>query len=247
MDCRTFHRNFEDYLEDGLDFAGRFGMERHADQCISCGKDLAAAQKLRSMVRELEHVKAPEGFEASVLNRIGNRKARGRFCSGLRRLWIYGLERPSLKLSLTFCSLAVAGFGVFLLSNSAVDNEPPVVSPVAVHKPAAVEPEIKEPVSVPQVREAAPVPLPVKEVARTEEISKRPEVVSEVAVKAPPVSVLPQPGPVANLDIAETDYVEYQMIGPDKRPVTLRFPLQIKTRMQSGQTHEEYFIRNVSH
>jgi len=243
MDCRTFHRNFEVYLEDGLDFAGRFGMERHADQCISCGKDLAAAQKLRSMIREIERVKAPEGFESSILNRIGNRKARGRFYSGLRRLWIYGLERPSLKLSLTFCSIAVAGFGVFLLSNSTPDNEPPLVSPVAVHEPAAVKPEIK-PVAVSPVREAAPVA--VKE-ARTEEVSKRPEVVPEVAVKATPVSVLPPSGPVANLDIAETDYVEYQMIGPDKRPVTLRFPLQIKTRMQSGQTHEEYFIRNVSH
>ena len=40
MNCRTFQKNLEDYLADGLDFAGRFGMERHARQCISCGKEM---------------------------------------------------------------------------------------------------------------------------------------------------------------------------------------------------------------
>ena len=77
MDCRKFHGNFEDYLEGGLDFAGRFGMERHAQQCIVCGKKLAAAQRLRAMARELQRVQAPLNFESSVLNEIARIKGHG--------------------------------------------------------------------------------------------------------------------------------------------------------------------------
>ena len=46
MDCRTFNKKLEDYLEGGLDFPGRFGMERHAGHCFACGKTVADAQKL---------------------------------------------------------------------------------------------------------------------------------------------------------------------------------------------------------
>jgi hypothetical protein len=59
MDCRKFHRDLEDYLEDGLDFSSRFGVERHAQQCIHCGKVLSNAQQLRRMTRQIEKVKAP--------------------------------------------------------------------------------------------------------------------------------------------------------------------------------------------
>ena len=106
MNCRTFHRTLEDYLEGGLDFSGRFGMERHAQQCISCGKEMSDAQRLRRMVSELQRVKAPANFEASVLREIGMRKAHGRF-SGFRSLWIYGFEWPSFrKLALASSCLA---------------------------------------------------------------------------------------------------------------------------------------------
>ncbi len=87
MNCRTFHRTLEDYLEGGLDFSGRFGMERHARQCLSCGKEMSDAQRLHQMVSELQRVKAPSDFEASVLREIGMRKAHGRF-SGFRSFWM---------------------------------------------------------------------------------------------------------------------------------------------------------------
>ena len=106
MDCKTFHKNLEDYLEDGLDFAGRFGMERHAQQCIGCGKDMADAQQIRRMVSELERVKAPDSFEASVISEIGKRKWDAR-STGIRRFWIYGPEGPQWrKLALASSSLA---------------------------------------------------------------------------------------------------------------------------------------------
>ena len=96
MDCRRFHRDLEDYLEDGLDFAGRFGMERHAKQCIGCGEALSNARRLRRMARQLEKVKAPANFESAVLNEIGRREISGGFL-GLRRFWLYGLDMPSRR------------------------------------------------------------------------------------------------------------------------------------------------------
>ncbi len=59
MNCRTFHRTLEDYLEGGLDFSGRFGMERHARQCLSCGKEMSDAQQLRRMVSEFSALRRP--------------------------------------------------------------------------------------------------------------------------------------------------------------------------------------------
>ena len=113
MDCRKFHRNLEDYLEDGLDFPGRFGMERHAQQCIHCGRVVSDAQRLRQMAHQLERVKAPADFESRLLEEIGKRKALGRF-SGLRRFWLYGFDMPSpRRLVLASSCVAVVAMGIF--------------------------------------------------------------------------------------------------------------------------------------
>src|SRR5512143_3119792 len=84
MDCRKFRNNLEDYLQGELDFPGRFGMERHAQQCLHCGQDVADAQKLGEMTRELKRVKAPPNFEATVLARIRARNVRRS-----RKFWRY--------------------------------------------------------------------------------------------------------------------------------------------------------------
>ena len=77
MNCRNFHRNLEDYLDGGLDFVGRVGMERHAEQCFSCGKELADARELRLLTASLARVKAPADFEARVRREIVRRKSQG--------------------------------------------------------------------------------------------------------------------------------------------------------------------------
>jgi len=69
----------EDYLDGGLDFAGRFNMERHAEQCFTCGKYLADARGLRMLTASLARVKAPVDFEAGVRREIALRKSRGIF------------------------------------------------------------------------------------------------------------------------------------------------------------------------
>jgi len=233
MDCKTFHRILEDYLEGGLDFSGRFNLERHARQCIRCGKELADAQQLRRMVSELQRVKAPVNFEASVLKEIGIRKAHGRF-PGLRSFWIYGFEWPSLRIcALAASGLAVIGIALFYASlRPAVDraSAPP---PVRNEPPAAVA-EVEEPAKVPEpVVQAA---LPQREM--------RPAA-AKPARKPRPAAV--DPAPLPEQGVQEAEYVEYLMPGPDNHPVPVRLALPKVIPVRYGQMSEEYFIMNVSH
>src|SRR5512138_3416970 len=107
MDCRKFRNNLEDYLQGELDFPGRFGMERHAQQCLHCGRDVAEDQKLGEMARGLSRVKAPPNFESGLLADIRARNIRrsARFW----RYWEYGLEWVSWR------SAAVGASAVALL------------------------------------------------------------------------------------------------------------------------------------
>jgi hypothetical protein len=235
MNCRTFHRSLEDYLEDGLDFPGRFGMERHAQQCIGCGKVMADAQRLGRMVRELKRVKAPSNFEASLLEEIGKRKLT---FSRFRRLWIYGFEILSWrKLALASCSFAVLLLGAFYAYNYS-----------SFHTASRPSPSLQT--SIPQ---ATPPAKTAKnsEIIVKNSLEKNPEnrtVQSKIMEKKAPA---PQPIEIAEqemiADQEEADYIEYLMMGPDNRPVTVRMPLPKEIRMQYGQPSEEYFIRNVSH
>jgi|WetSurMetagenome_2_1015567.scaffolds.fasta_scaffold212607_2 hypothetical protein len=240
MNCKTFHRNLEDYLEGGLDFSGRFGMERHAQQCIGCGKEMSDAQRLRRLVSDLQRVKAPANFEASVLREIGARKAHDRF-SGFRSLWVYGLEWSSFrKLALASSFLAILCFGVFYSLHRASFNQayrPPQIA----GQPAAIPVEVKEARTTPGTR--LEVPLPKKQAAG--EIPK-------LAKRVRPQEFLDQePAPDQDLrdlqEVKDMDYVEYVMPGPNSRPVPVRLPLPKVIPMRYGQMSEEYFIRNVSH
>jgi hypothetical protein len=234
MDCRKFHQNLEDYLEDGLDFPGRFGMERHAQQCIRCSKEMAGAQRLRRMVREMDRVKAPSNFELSVLNEIGRFKTHGRF-SGLRRFWFYGFEWASVrKLALASSCLAVLAFGIFYFSADKARPTAPkpasAPSTLAIQQPARVD-QTPAPVPAATIAVSRPKrPLP-REASNPEELTKPPD---------------PEREKIVEEELAETDYVELQVIGPDNRPVPV-YRQPNKSRFRDGQTTEEYIFRNVSH
>ena len=96
MDCRTFHKRLDDYLEGGLDFPGRFAMERHAKQCFGCERDIAAALRLKQMVQGIGRVAALADFEAALLARIRLDASRHRFWK-LQSLWWYGFENLSWR------------------------------------------------------------------------------------------------------------------------------------------------------
>jgi len=234
MDCRTFHQKLEDYLENGLDFSGRFGMERHAQQCISCGKELHDAQQLRQLVSELQRVKAPANFEASVMREIAISKANGRF-SGIRRFWNYGFEWPSWqKLALASSSLAVLGLAVFFASHRIIPDPAHAPAQVAA-KAAKVTVETKEVKPAPVVSVQASVPK-----------KKQDAKIQLLASNVPEARLSKSDGP-KNQEMLDEDYVEYMMTGPDNRAVPVRMPLPKTIRMPYSQVSQEYFIQNESH
>jgi hypothetical protein len=220
----------EDYLQGGLDFSSRFGMERHAQQCITCGKEMAAAQRLSQMVPELRRVKAPPNFEAAVLNRIAERKSRTLF-SGIREFWIYGLEWPSRRtLAWSAAIFALIGFGIFYGSFQANRNRASA-PPLAANEPSPIA-ERNYPRSV-----SSPVESKQPAAAAT---------AKAVAAANPPRLQQEEllEGEDESAD-SESGYFEYSILGPDNRLVPVRLPKKI--HMQYGQMSEEHYIQNVSH
>jgi hypothetical protein len=230
MDCRKFHRNLDDYLDDGLDFSSRFGIERHAQQCAGCGRVIADAQRIRRMAHQLERVKAPVDFESRLLEEIGKRNALARF-PGLRRFWLFGFDMPSHgRIVFVSSCLAVAALGIFFLYPYLFNRAAPESHPAMVAAEPTLDDQREDPMPMATTAVVLPDPGANVKVPKIEKVSKlAPPEVEQMAEREP----------------AETDYVEFQVVGPDNRPVTFRWPNKVRTRY--GQTPEEYFIRNVSH
>ena len=230
----------EDYLEGGLDFSGRFGMERHARQCLSCGKEMSDAQRLHQMVSELQRVKAPSDFEASVLKKIGMCGAYGRF-SGFRRFWLYDFA-SFRKLALVSSCLAVLCFGIFYASHRTVFNRESTTRQIA-GAPATIAIEAKEAKNSPGISLGAHAPnKPAVEPLKSANGVRPPAL-----LKREPVTDAIDEEIRDMQEVQDTDYVEYSMPGPDNRPVPVRLPLPKTIPMRYGQMSEEYFIQNVSH
>jgi hypothetical protein len=255
MNCRTFHRNLEDYLQDGLDFANRFAIERHSRQCISCGKDLADAIELRHRVLDLKQVKAPADFESSLLEKIGMHKARSR-SSAIRKFWIYSPEWLSWKkLMIASSSLAVLAIGILVLFQP-TDTNPPEPTPVAVRLPEkALEPSpavVHRPekvagkeTSVFNTKSASPPPPSHAEVSAPETM---PMPIARKTPKASPVSTLQLKEWMPFEESSETvpDYFRVLIGGSDVHPAPV--PMLPQTIwIQYRPAPEEYFIQNVSH
>jgi hypothetical protein len=239
MDCRKFQKNLEDYLEGGLDFAGRFGMERHAQQCYACGRTESDAQKLKQhLALGIKRVSAPPNFEAAVLARIHDRES-GFFGGGLRRWWAHGPEWPSL-------ALGVSGLGLFALAIL-----------FSLHHFGGTDPNGE--IAAGQASASGPSTPSPREESLTAAVPARSssDPVTELPVSPPTVSPasssVRRPRALYSIDEltvelanpAESDYVEYLVPGPGNRPVIMRLPNTI--RMKYGQASEEHFIRNVSH
>jgi hypothetical protein len=246
MDCRKFRKNLESYLEDGLDFAGRFGMERHAQQCIRCGKDMADAQRIRRMVSEIDRVKAPENFEASVIGEIAKRRLKVR-TAGIRRFWIYGHEGPLWrKMALASSSLAVLAIGVFAFLHLTGTSQDPA-STVAVAESGNSHADLNA-IQSPAAKAVIP---PAMEQADSDdhpalfETLPATEVLKVAASPKEPEAVKPEL--VADGDATEVELIEHLMMGADGRPVTIQLPMPRTIYMQYNQTSEDYYIQHISH
>jgi hypothetical protein len=247
MNCRAFYKNLEDYLQDGLDFSSRFAIERHAQQCIRCGKDLANAIELRRMVLDLKHVKAPADFESALLNKIWLFKAHGRF-SAIRRFWLYGPEWLSWnKLILASSSLAVLTLGIVVSPHLTIRNQP-ISSPIAAIKPEKVE-EKATPVKAAKIEPALPAPSHAAVTARKSLPTTMPMPIEREIPRALAVSASYPVGDSDSFeDLRETaaDSMGFIVSGRDGRPEPVRTPPK-EIRIQYRPAPEEYFIQYVSH
>lgn len=227
MDCRTFHRKLEDYLEGGMDFPARFGMERHASRCYSCERDVAVALKLRQMAHDLKTAGASPEFEVALLARIREQKSRHRFWR-LESIWLYGFDGASWRTvgaaALT-ALLAVGTLSVLYWSGVMVD--PPGMQAAA--DPGAIPPD------------AAISPWPGLLPAGGEMAAGRPATLgANVSARS-----LQDDWAMPYADPADSDYFELLVPVSGDRQLIMRLPKTI--RMRYAQASREYFIRNVSH
>jgi hypothetical protein len=239
MDCQAFHKNLEDYLQDGLDFAGRFGMERHAQQCFNCGKELADAQNLRRLVAGLARVKAPANFESSVSKSIAQRRTHG-FFHRFSNYWSFSFEWPSWqRTAMAVSTLAILGFALFFAMHrekilpapplAAVDTLQPATPLAAVEALPATEPEKMDSIKTPVI--------PASRAQTIAEIQKGMQAVAGAGSETPEV--------FQGQELPRAQSVDYLLVGPDNQPAPDRMPSRIY--MRYGPPSEEYFISNVSH
>jgi anti-sigma factor RsiW len=233
MDCRTFNRKLEDYLEGGLDFPGRFGMDRHAQQCFACGKTAADAQKIARMARSLKRVTAPDDFEAAVLARIQKGGFARRRTGWQARLPIFwGDNWVWRPVALGAVIVAVLGAGIVFLTRATVIE--PDGSVRLMRKDSASPSQIQPGPDL----ASGTVPM---ESADVDESPAQGKTLQSNAILFPQESGLT----IETDPAAGTDYVEYLVPGPGDRQLIMRLPKTI--RMRYGQPSAEYYIRNVSH
>ncbi len=232
MDCRTFNKKLEDYLQGELDFPGRFGMERHAEQCFACGKTAADAQKLGRMARNLGRVRAPADFEAALLARI-QKEGLARRSSWFWRFPLFWSDRwPWRAAAFGALAVVVLGVGVFIFARR-INVEPDGSVRWTGREEAPAQP-LQSNAEI----NSSTVPLEPSDLA---EVSERIKPLPGGMILSPResgLSLYAEPAGAAN-------YVQYVIPGPDDRQMLMRLPKTIW--MRHGQPSEEYYIRNVSH
>jgi hypothetical protein len=222
MDCRTFHRKLEDYLESGMDFPSRFGMERHAKQCYPCEKDVAEALRLRQMARELRRVAAPPDFETSLLARIQSERSHHRFWK-LQSFWLYGFDRLSWRVV-----SATASVVILIICAVTYLYLRPGIDRLSLQEESVASREANPPGSrmeLPDLGSAA-MEAPTISIGAASHLG-RDEWASAIA------------------EPADSEFVEYLV--PVQGDRQLIIPLPRTIRMRYGQPSANYFIRNISH
>jgi hypothetical protein len=245
MDCRSFTNDLEEYLQGGLDFAGRFSMERHAAQCYVCRRSFDEADSLGRMAREIARVAAPADFEAQLLERIHAREsgaarallARARtawdFRVGEFRWWsAAAAAAPVLALAL--------GVAVWRAAQPSPGErlaaQPPRAAPQHGVGRAALAAGAKDAPSA--LVEAS---VGESEVARPKSLPQGRPAGSEPSARSTRMRLASDRRP--RLEPADSGYLEYRV--PGDRDFILRLPPTI--RMRYAEPSEDHFIRNVSH
>ncbi len=239
MDCRTFHRRLEDYLEGGMDFPARFGMERHAKQCYACEKDVHDALKLRQKVRAIPRVVAPSDFETSLLARIKAEKARHRFWS-LQSIWLYsfdGLSPRAVTLAVAAVVLLVGTVSYLHFGAGWNDSS---LSRIGTLNPLANDPNREDIATEDLGAGTSPV--------RLSELSARGDSLRSW-IGSPNLGGLGNMGwdswATPYSEPGDSDYFEYLVPVSGERQLILQLPKTIRIRY--NQPSERDFMWNMSH
>jgi len=230
MDCRTFHRQLEDYLEGGLDFPARFGMERHAKQCFACEKEVSEAQNLRRMARELHRVVAPANFEAQLLARIQAEKAHHRFWK-LQSFLLFGLDQRRWRTigAVAATVVVVAGAISLLHLGPWFSGSMPGQSDMIVQSTTPLAGENDD-----------------RSMSGSGMLYSAAGAAAEPAIMGYPSGYLgADPWARTYVEPGDSEYIEYLIPVSGDRQLIMRLPKII--RMRYDQPSQEYFIRNVSH
>jgi hypothetical protein len=228
MNCRSFQKQLEDYLQGGLDFSGRLALERHAQRCFACGKVLADAERLGQVARTIARVGAPPDFEAALRSKINQAQYKN-------RAWRPFISWQSVRLGaasaiiLIFLGLgtlySVQWWSLSHQTSRAASGAPASLAAQPAHSRLPVLPE------------------PLSAVSATHEVNAPVNPGDQFASTT--TNQVDGEWSPAIREIADPQFREYQVPGPGDRKLILRLPDTI--RMQYDQPSEEYFIRNVSH
>lgn len=238
MDCRTFHKQLEDYLEGGLDFPARFGMERHAKHCFACEKDIAEAINLKQMAQELRSVGAPPDFEARLLARIHAEKARRGFWKP-RSFWLYRWDRFSWRtLSAVVATIVLVAGAISFLHFEIFFNR-------SASKLWETTGRLATPFAGGDAGgSAADFGLPLR--VRPGVADANSSLVGVPAININGAGFFGRdPWATPFAEPGDSDYVEFLVPVSGDRQLVLRLPRTI--RMRYDQPSQDYFIRNVSH
>ena len=229
MDCRTFHRKLEDYLEGGMDFPARFGMERHAKQCFACEKEVNTAIRLRQMTRDMRRVGAPADFEAALLARMQKERSKRSF-QQVRDFLRYGFEGFSWRVAgaTALVTILVVGTLGYIYLGGRTD---PAAS-MRMENPGLPGPDHGQTTVEAQTAGIVPGDAAALRGASAFDL-----------VTGNRFGWDSWATPYA--DPRDSEFVDILVPGPIGQQLIMQLPRTI--RMRYGQPSREYFIRNVSH
>ncbi|MFH1574039.1 MAG: hypothetical protein ABIG68_08645 [Acidobacteriota bacterium] len=219
-----------------MDFAGRFGVERHAEQCYGCGKAMKDAVRLGRMVRELERTPAPPGFESAIMSRIGKGNARRR-ASIFWKWWVYGTEQLSWRaLAVGAAGTIIVGLGIVTTVRYTEPDRTASGPARSESRTAGLDAPIAD-----GGEWAAPLSGRQRQVAPLRIINPKIVALGDPRARYDPDSDWPN----AFLYPVESGYVDYPLPGPGDQKVIMRLPRSIRLKYSQGS--EEHFLRFVSH
>ncbi len=109
MNCNQFAKYITDYVDGTLGKGVAGDMEMHMNLCPDCNSLVTELENTSSLIRSLDRLTAPDGFEQALNARIASTPASDPNASLRRRLfgWLVGPARRPLILRPVFTALLI--------------------------------------------------------------------------------------------------------------------------------------------